>query len=31
VLELEGADQGLARIDHLQSIVDAVAAFAARL
>jgi hypothetical protein len=31
VLELDGADHGLARIDHLQAIVDAVVAFAARL
>jgi hypothetical protein len=31
VLELEGADHGLAKIEHLQRIVDAVAAFAARL
>ena len=27
VLELEGADHGLAKIEHLQSIVDAVAGF----
>lgn len=31
VLELDGADHGLARIDHLQLIVDAVGAFAAQL
>jgi len=31
VVELEGADHGLARIEHLQQIVDAVVAFAARL
>jgi hypothetical protein len=31
VLELEGADHGLAKIDHAQQIVDAVAAFAARV
>jgi hypothetical protein len=31
VLELDGADHGLAKIEHLQSIVDAVAAFAAKL
>jgi hypothetical protein len=31
VLELPGADHGLAKIEHLQAIVDAVAAFAARL
>ena len=31
VLELEGADHGLARIEHLQSIVDAVAEFSARI
>jgi len=28
VLELEGADHGLARIEHLQAIVDAVGSFA---
>jgi pimeloyl-ACP methyl ester carboxylesterase len=31
VLELEGADHALANVEHLQQIVDAVAAFAARL
>jgi hypothetical protein len=31
VLELDGADHGLAKIEHLQQIVDAVAAFAARV
>jgi hypothetical protein len=31
VLELEGADHGLAKVEHLQQIVDAVAAFAARV
>ena len=31
VVELEGADHGLAKIEHLQQIVDAVAAFAARV
>lgn len=31
VLELSGADHGLAKIEHLPAIVDAVAAFAARL
>jgi hypothetical protein len=31
VLELEGADHGLAKIEHFQQIVDAVAAFAARV
>jgi pimeloyl-ACP methyl ester carboxylesterase len=31
ILELDGADHGLARIDHAQKIVDAVAAFAARV
>ncbi|MDX6475260.1 MAG: hypothetical protein QOH95_771 [Gaiellaceae bacterium] len=31
VLELEGADHGLARIEHLQQIRDAVEAFAARV
>jgi pimeloyl-ACP methyl ester carboxylesterase len=31
VLELDGADHGLAEIEHLQQIVDAVAAFAARV
>jgi hypothetical protein len=31
VLELEGADHGLARIDQAQQVVDAVAAFSARL
>ena len=31
VLELQGADHGLARIEHAQQIVDAVAAFAARV
>jgi pimeloyl-ACP methyl ester carboxylesterase len=31
VLELEGADHGLANAAHLQQIVDAVAAFAARV
>jgi hypothetical protein len=31
VLELAGADHGLAKIEHLQSIVDRVAAFAAAL
>ena len=31
VLELEGADHGLAKIEHAQQIVDTVAAFAARL
>jgi hypothetical protein len=31
VLELEGADHGLAKIEHAQQIVDAVAAFAARV
>jgi hypothetical protein len=30
VLELEGADHGLARIEHLPQLVDAVATFAAR-
>ena len=30
VLELQGADHGLAKAEHLQEIVDAVAAFAAR-
>jgi pimeloyl-ACP methyl ester carboxylesterase len=30
VLELEGADHGLAKAEHLQRIVDAVAEFAAR-
>jgi pimeloyl-ACP methyl ester carboxylesterase len=31
VLELDGADHGLAKIEHAQQIVDAVAAFAARV
>lgn len=31
IVELAGADHSLARIDHLQQIVDAVVAFAARL
>jgi pimeloyl-ACP methyl ester carboxylesterase len=31
VLELEGADHGLARIDQAQQVADAVAAFSARL
>jgi hypothetical protein len=31
VLELDGADHGLAKIEHLQQIVDAVAAFAGRV
>jgi hypothetical protein len=31
VLELDGADHGLARIDQLQPVVDAVQAFAARI
>jgi len=31
VLELDRADHGLAKIEHLQQIVDAVAAFAARV
>jgi predicted alpha/beta-hydrolase family hydrolase len=31
VLELEGADHGLAKAEHLQQIADAVAAFAARV
>lgn len=31
VLELDGADHGLAKVEHLQQIVDAVAAFAARI
>jgi hypothetical protein len=31
VLELDGADHGLVKIEHAQQIVDAVAAFAARL
>jgi pimeloyl-ACP methyl ester carboxylesterase len=31
VLELEDGDHTLARVDHLQQIVDAVAAFAARV
>jgi hypothetical protein len=31
VLELEAADHGLARAEHLQQIVDAVAEFSARL
>jgi pimeloyl-ACP methyl ester carboxylesterase len=31
VLELEGADHGLAKIEHAQQIVDAVAEFSARL
>jgi pimeloyl-ACP methyl ester carboxylesterase len=31
VVELEGADHGLAKPEHLQQIVDAVAAFAARV
>jgi pimeloyl-ACP methyl ester carboxylesterase len=31
VLELEGADHGLAKAEHLQRIVDAVAAFAAHV
>jgi pimeloyl-ACP methyl ester carboxylesterase len=31
VLELDGADHGLAKIEHFQQIVDAVAAFAARV
>jgi hypothetical protein len=31
VLELDGADHGLAKIEHLQQIVDAVAAFAVRV
>lgn len=31
VLELDGADHGLAKIEHLQRIVDAVQAFARRL
>jgi hypothetical protein len=30
-LELDGADHGLARIDHAQQVADAVAAFSARL
>jgi hypothetical protein len=30
VLELDGADHGLMKIEHAQQIVDAVAAFAAR-
>jgi hypothetical protein len=31
VLELDGGDHGLARIEHLPAIVDAVGAFAGRL
>jgi len=31
VLELEGADHGLAKIEHAQLVVDAVASFAARV
>jgi pimeloyl-ACP methyl ester carboxylesterase len=31
VLELAGADHGLAKIEHAQHVVDAVAAFAARV
>jgi hypothetical protein len=31
VLELDGADHGLAKIEHFQQIVDTVAAFAARV
>jgi len=31
VLELDGADHGLARIDHAQRVADAVAAFSGRL
>ena len=31
IVELVGADHGLARIDHLQQIVDSVVAFAARV
>lgn len=31
VLELQGADHGLAKIEHAQQIVDAVAAFAATI
>jgi hypothetical protein len=31
VLELAGADHGLAAIEHLQQIVDTVAEFSARL
>jgi pimeloyl-ACP methyl ester carboxylesterase len=31
VLELEGADHGLAKIEHAQQIVDGVAAFAVAL
>jgi pimeloyl-ACP methyl ester carboxylesterase len=31
VLELEGADHGLAQIEHAQQVVDAVAAFADRV
>jgi hypothetical protein len=31
VLELDGADHGLAKIEHLPQIVDAVSAFAARV
>jgi hypothetical protein len=31
VLELDGADHGLAKIEHLQQIVDAVEAFAGRV
>jgi hypothetical protein len=31
VLELEGADHGLAKIEHAQRVVDAVAAFADRV
>jgi pimeloyl-ACP methyl ester carboxylesterase len=31
VLELDGADHGLAKIEHAQQVVNAVAAFAARL
>jgi hypothetical protein len=31
VLELDGADHGLAKVEHFQQIVDAVTAFAARV
>jgi hypothetical protein len=31
VLELDGADHGLARIDQAQQVADAVAAFLGRL